>query len=72
MFPTKKHKHFFIVPFGTTIRSLSENRHFGVYAYLFKIEKFFKISTAMCDIGVGVYALLSRVFTSEDKNLTIT
>jgi hypothetical protein len=26
----------------------------------------------MIDIGVGVYALLSRVLTSEEKILTIT
>ena len=43
-------------------RSLFENRHFGVYAYLFKIEIFKKISTVIWLVLQALFFLNSEEF----------
>ena len=48
-------------------RNLSENRHFGVCAYLFKIEKFTKTSIAMCLISESTLTCENYFFWNSEE-----
>jgi hypothetical protein len=47
-------------------RRLSENRHFGVYAYLFKIEAF-RENKHRHIFNIGVYAYLRALFSLNNE-----
>ena len=54
------------IPLNVQPRNLFENRHFGVYVYLFKIEKSQKNKHShMFDIGV--YAYLRALFFCDSE-----